>query len=545
MGKIKVITICLFISIMLIGPKAFSQTAEDLYQKGVQLEEIKGELEKAIEVYSSVIKEYPSIKELDAMAQLHIGLCYEKLGKNKLTEAVSSFQKVIKFYPNQTEAVQIAKKKLEIDTDESAIQEIKYSIAEWNKAYESKDINKYDSFLSKQFIEGCGGISKAKENIVNNYFSKWKQISVVSTIKSIDKIGYNYIADEEVSFINTNWSNELHSELGVHRFLTFIKEDGRWKILNLRNQIPPPAIYKGLSDKYPGIGSPGLCYANHITHDFVSVIDTKTDSLIGKISSGSGSCDIALSPNSENGYIANYNSNDITVFNKITNENLKTVPVGEHPSNLLITPDGQFVLITHESPDALWVMSTKDNQIINKNHNITGHLLNDTANNKIYSSAIFTPYVFVLNPINQAIIKQIEVGGRPMDLAITPDGKFIYVPNYDLSEVEKIDTHLDSVVNRIHNINNGRGIAISPDGNYAYVTNVIYNTVTVIDLKNDTVFKTIFVGRMPTSARANVINNCIYVSNQGEASISIIDIKSNAVVKTIPVADNPIYLRIF
>ena len=50
---------------------------------------------------------------------------------------------------------------------------------------------------------------------------------------------------------------------------------------------------------------------------------------------------------------------------------------------------------------------------------------------------------------------------------------------------------------------------------------------------------------MPTSARANVINNCIYVSNQGEASISIIDIKSNAVVKTIPVADNPIYLRIF
>ena len=58
----------------------------------------------------------------------------------------------------------------------------KIFIAEWNKAYESKDINKFDNFLSKQSIEGCGGISKAKENIVNNYFSKWKQISMVSTI---------------------------------------------------------------------------------------------------------------------------------------------------------------------------------------------------------------------------------------------------------------------------------------------------------------------------------------------------------------------------
>jgi YVTN family beta-propeller protein len=544
MGKTKIISICLFISIMLIGPKALSQSAEDLYQKGVQLEEIKGELEKAIEVYSSVLEKFPSDKESASMAQLHIGLCYEKLGKDKLAEAVASFQKVVNLYPDQTQAVQIAKEKLAIDTDESAIQEIKNAVVEMNNAYEAKDADKYYSFLSNQYVSIRGGIDKLKENLVNNYFSKWKQISVKSAIKSIDKAGYNYIVHEEVSMTYTDWENNKKSDVGIERFLTFTKENGSWKISNYENQFLP-SIYKGLTNKYPGIGAPGLCYVSHITHDFVSVIDTKTDSLIGKISSGSGSCDIVLSPNSEIGYIANYSSNDITVFNKITNERLKTVPLGTHPSHILITPDGQFVLITHESPDGFWVMSTKDNQIINKNQNISGYLLNNTVNNKIYISAIFTPFVFELDPVDQSMIRQIEVGGRPMDIAITPDGKFIYVPNFDLHEVEKIDTQLDSVVNRIHNINNGRGIAISPDGNYAYVTNVISNTVTVIDLKNDTVFKTIPVGKMPTSAGVDKINNCIYVSNQGEASVSVIDIKSNEVVKTIPVADNPITVRVF
>ncbi|MHB1686103.1 MAG: tetratricopeptide repeat protein [Ignavibacteriaceae bacterium] len=360
MYNIKFITLCLLVSIMFLGTKAFAQTAEELYQKGVQLEEIKGELEKAIEVYSTVIKKNPSDKGTAAMAQLHIGLCYEKLGKDKIDEAVLSFQKVINLYPSQKDAVQIAKEKLAMDTDESAIQEIKHTIAEWNKAYESKDIDKYCSFLSTQFINILGGIKKAREIIINNYFSKWKILSVTSTVKSIDKTGYNYVVDEEVSMTNTDWNNNKRSELGVDRLLTFTKEDGYWKILDVHNQLLP-AIYKELSKNYPGMGDRNLCYVSHITKNFVSVIDTKTDSLIGIISSGYGPISVAFSSDNENGYIANFNSNDVTIFNKRTNEHIATVHAGSQPSNILITHDGRFVLITHQSNDGLWVMNTKNN----------------------------------------------------------------------------------------------------------------------------------------------------------------------------------------
>jgi len=529
---------------MLSGIVTFAQSAEDLYQKGVQLEEIKGELLKAIEIYSTITKKYSSDKENAAMAQLHIGLCYEKLGKEKMNEALSAFQKVIDLYPSQKNAVLIAKQKLSIETDDTALIEIKDNLILWNKAYESKDIDKYCSFLSSIYFDLKGGIDKVKDNIVNHYFSRWKQISVTSTVKSIVKSGYNYMVDEEASFTNINWDNKIKGPEKTERLIVFTKENERWKILSFQNQLLP-AFYKRLNSKYSRVGSANLAYVSHITQTFVSVIDTKTDSLIGIIPSGSGACCTAFSSKNENGYIANFNSNDISVFNKKTNAIVATVPVGEHPSNIEIVNNGRIALITHESNDGLWIMATKNNQIINKMPEITGITLNDTLNNKIYISEIFNPYVLVYNPDNQSILKYIKVGGRPLGIELTPDGKYVYIANFDLNEVEKIDTQLDSVVNRISNVNNARGITISADGKYAYVTNVVSNTVTIIDLENDKIFKTISVGIMPTSACLNKENNCVYVSNQGDGSISVIDTKNNLVVKTIHVADNPNRVQIF
>ncbi len=51
------IILSLLIAFILAGPQIFAQSSEELYQKGVQLEEIKGEIEQAIDVFSTVLKE--------------------------------------------------------------------------------------------------------------------------------------------------------------------------------------------------------------------------------------------------------------------------------------------------------------------------------------------------------------------------------------------------------------------------------------------------------------------------------------------------------
>jgi Tol biopolymer transport system component len=85
------------------------ESAKELFEKAVYLEETKGELEQAIDVYKRVVDEFPGDRATAARAQLQVGLCYEKLG---IEEAEKAFQKVIDDYPDQTEAVKLAREKL-------------------------------------------------------------------------------------------------------------------------------------------------------------------------------------------------------------------------------------------------------------------------------------------------------------------------------------------------------------------------------------------------------------------------------------------------
>ena len=86
------------------------QNGYDLFQKALAKERGEGNLEEAIALYQKVIKE-TSDDSLAAKAQLRIGICYEKLGKQ---EAQKAYQKVIDNYPKQVETVRLAKEKLSV-----------------------------------------------------------------------------------------------------------------------------------------------------------------------------------------------------------------------------------------------------------------------------------------------------------------------------------------------------------------------------------------------------------------------------------------------
>ena len=88
---------------------AGQQSAEQLYKSGLYEEEVGGNLQKAIGIYQDLLKRFPDSRSIAAMAQLHIGLCHQKLGTK---EAEKAFQKVVDNYPEQSEAVREAKEKL-------------------------------------------------------------------------------------------------------------------------------------------------------------------------------------------------------------------------------------------------------------------------------------------------------------------------------------------------------------------------------------------------------------------------------------------------
>ncbi len=103
----RLITIMTLAASMLTGATlAQGQSAADAYQSALQLEEIKGDLDKAILAYKNVLERFPNDRVTAAKAQLHLGFCYERLSRPEAREA---YEAVVRNFSDQPVFVAQAK----------------------------------------------------------------------------------------------------------------------------------------------------------------------------------------------------------------------------------------------------------------------------------------------------------------------------------------------------------------------------------------------------------------------------------------------------
>ena len=128
------------------------------------------------------------------------------------------------------------------------------------------------------------------------------------------------------------------------------------------------------------------------------------------------------------------------------------------------------------------------------------------------------------------VVATVAVGTNPQGIAITPDGNYAYVTNFNSNNVSVIQISTNTVVATVAVGTNPQGIAITPDGNYAYVTNSSSNNVSVIQISTNTVVATVAVGTNPYGVAITPDGNYAYVANQDFNDVSVIQI--NSVVNT-------------
>ncbi len=91
------------------GQNVLANSGDDLFQKGLVQERVKGDLDEAIKVYERILVKFPENRPVVANALLHIGMCYEKLGKR---EAMKHYEHLINEYNDQPEPVAQARARL-------------------------------------------------------------------------------------------------------------------------------------------------------------------------------------------------------------------------------------------------------------------------------------------------------------------------------------------------------------------------------------------------------------------------------------------------
>lgn len=122
-------------------------------------------------------------------------------------------------------------------------------------------------------------------------------------------------------------------------------------------------------------------------------------------------------------------------------------------------------------------------------------------------------------------------------IAITPDGKFVWVVNPDKNSVSQINVQNDAnqKAAEIPVLEGPSNLTISPDGHWVYVTDTISGHVTFIDTTSSppSVFANIGVGTEPYGLALTPTGSRLYVTNARSNSISVLDTANFRVLFTI------------
>ena len=159
--------------------------------------------------------------------------------------------------------------------------------------------------------------------------------------------------------------------------------------------------------------------------------------------------------------------------------------------------------------------------------------------------AIFTVALLALaaQPAPSASIPK-ERYLSPIEMALSPDGRLLYVVCQDSDEVRVVDAQTGSVVNTIPVGHVPRGIAVSADGQRLYVTNAWSDTVSVIDAASLKVVQNLPTDFEPTGVVVDHSGETLYVANRLSGDVSVIDLKSGQETKRLLAGRGGSYLAL-
>ena len=271
-------------------------------------------------------------------------------------------------------------------------------------------------------------------------------------------------------------------------------------------------------------------YALAVSHDIVYVgqldagqvtrFNGTSTAAAGTVAVGSTPTELAFNAAGTKAYVTNQFSDNVGIIDVASNTQTSTIPVTGDPFKVIVSPDGSTLYVT---TNANYVYKIDIASKTVTGSVATGQTANGLALNsdgsKLYVSTRDGGSVLEVNTAAMTTGRTFTTGGRTQEVVVGPGDAELYVANEYDGKLYIFNLSSGAQAATIANLGNGPwGMAISPDGKKLWISVLWTGEVKVVDRVARTVSRSLYTGGTPrrigflSNGTAVVANEAGYVT---------------------------------
>jgi YVTN family beta-propeller protein len=243
--------------------------------------------------------------------------------------------------------------------------------------------------------------------------------------------------------------------------------------------------------------------------DGVVELETETGRVLRTLPAGNDPENLALTPDGLRLVVSNEEDGQASVIDLVSGKRVGTLPTGAEPEGVGCRPDGKAVYVTSEDEGT----------------------------------------VTVIDPVALKVLATFKAGQRPRSVVFTSDGRFAFVTAEQSRTVTWVDAQKHAVLGTLR-IDGPQikpmGIALTRDNRTLYVSTGRGGSVVAIDVERFQITATYpNVGQRPWGVAVTSDGHRLFTANGPSNDVSIVDLPSGSLLQRVPAGTHPWGLALF
>ena len=177
----------------------------------------------------------------------------------------------------------------------------------------------------------------------------------------------------------------------------------------------------------------------------ITIIDTHTNAVIATIKTDAGTfpSGIAITPDGTRAYVTSFIDVNpaLVVYDTATLKEVARVPIpSQYPIGVFLTPDGSTAYVTNTITNAVYIVDTLSNTIINSRQVISPYGIGFSPDGTTAYIASGDPSIRVFDTKTLGQTGSYKVTGFPINVMVSPNGRWLITENHDAGTVSEINT---------------------------------------------------------------------------------------------------------